>query len=501
MHRIIKNGKNQIGGPRTTSFEAAQIAVAFFMRILMWFRADLRVRDNTALYHAGRAADDGVVAVFAVCPGQWADHDWGGAKVDFVLRNLAALSETLAAKNIPLNLIRCKSFASVPAKLLKIARQCHCEALYFNREYEVNELARDRETTALFEKNGLAVRSFTDQVILDVGEIRTGLGDWYTVFAPFKRKWLATLEEQGPPNVWPAPRKQQPIEVVADEVPSSLKEFKSQVSAELWGAGESAARKRLDAFVGDAIEDYHADRDIPAIDGTSTLSPHLAAGVISPRQCLEAAVVANAGRTVSGKKGPMTWISELIWREFYRHILMGFPRISRHQPFKTKTDALPWRRDEKQFQAWCEGRTGFPIVDAAMRQLSQTGWMHNRLRMIVAMFLTKDLFIDWRWGERFFMQHLIDGDLANNNGGWQWSASTGTDAAPYFRIFNPVSQSKRYDPDGEFIRRYVPELDAVGSSDVHEPQNAALLKGDYPDPMVDRKASRERVLSAFKALR
>lgn len=470
------------------------------MRVLMWFRADLRIRDNTALYHAGRAANDGVVAVFVICSSQWADHDWGGVRVDFLLRNLESLAAELSTKNIPLKVIRCATFDSVPQELLKLARECQCEALYFNREYEINELARDRETMALFEKNGLAAKSFTDQVILDVGEIRTGSGGWYTVFTPFKRKWLANLDEQGPPNLWPTFRKQNPIDVVADEIPAKLDDFDNHCSARLWGAGESAARERLDAFVSHSIDDYQTDRDFPAINGTSTLSPYLAAGVISPRQCLEAAIEANAGRANTGKKGPTTWISELIWREFYRHILMGFPRVCRHQPFKPNTNALPWRRDEKQFHAWCEGRTGFPIVDAAMRQLVQTGWMHNRLRMITAMFLTKDLFIDWRWGERFFMRHLVDGDLANNNGGWQWSASTGTDAAPYFRIFNPVSQSKRFDPNGEFIRRYVPELDGLGLSDIHQPQNAALLKGDYPDPMVDRKASRDRVLSAFKAL-
>lgn len=467
----------------------------------MWFRADLRIRDNTALFHAGRAADEGVVAVFVICPSQWADHDWGVAKVDFVLRNLESLAAELAAKNVPLKVIRCARFDSVSQELLNLARECQCEALYFNREYEVNELVRDRETTALFERNGLTVRSFTDQVILDVGNLRTGAGGWYTVFTPFKRKWLATLEEQGPPNLWPTFRKQNPIDVVADEIPARLDGFDNHCSARLWDAGESAARRRLDAFVGHSIENYQTDRDFPAIDGTSTLSPYLAAGVISPRQCLEAAIEANAGRANTGKKGPTTWISELIWREFYRHILMGFPRVCRHQPFKPNTNALPWQRDEKQFHAWCEGRTGFPIVDAAMRQLAQTGWMHNRLRMITAMFLTKDLFIDWRWGERFFMRNLVDGDLANNNGGWQWSASTGTDAAPYFRIFNPASQGKRYDPDGEFIRRYVPELRGLDNREIHAPSAESRRDCDYPEPMVDRKAARERVLCAFKAQR
>lgn len=473
------------------------------MRVLMWFRADLRIRDNTALYHAAKAADDGVVAVFAICPKQWSAHDWGSAKVDFVLRSVAALSATLTEKNIPLKIARCESFSAVPETLLKLATQCKCDALYFNREYEVNELERDRRTTRLFEANGLTVKSFTDQVILDVSRIRTQADGWYTVFTPFKRRWLATLDEQGPPTIWRSPTRQKPTGIQPDEAANLFKSFDGQQEqrSKLWPADEREARKRLDSFIKKKIDTYDETRDYPATGGTSTLSPYLATGLISPRQCLEAAVAANGGRVGTGEKGPTVWISELIWREFYRHILIGFPRVCRNQPFKTETDRIAWRRDEEQFEAWCEGRTGFPIVDAAMRQLNQTGWMHNRLRMIAAMFLTKDLMIDWRWGERYFMQRLVDGDLANNNGGWQWSASTGTDAAPYFRIFNPISQGKRYDPGGEFIRRYVPELDALDDSDIHEPQSAPLLKGSYPDPIVDRKAARQRVMTAFKALR
>ena len=196
-----------------------------------------------------------------------------------------------------------------------------------------------------------------------------------------------------------------------------------------------------------------------------------------------------------------TWISELCWRDFYKHILLGFPHVCRHQAFKRETDKLPWSHNEANFQAWCEGRTGFPIVDAAMRQLNETGWMHNRLRMITAMFLTKDLFIDWRLGERYFMQHLIDGDLSANNGGWQWSASTGNDAAPYFRIFNPFLQSKKCDPDGEFIRRFVPELAHLDAKRIHEPHAKGVdVRLKYPKPIVDHAFARLDTLAYFKAL-
>ena len=198
--------------------------------------------------------------------------------------------------------------------------------------------------------------------------------------------------------------------------------------------------------------------------------------------------------------GFWNWISELIWREFYRHILTGFPRVCKHRPFKPETDKLPWRQEHKQFEAWCAGRTGFPLVDAGMRQLVQTGWMHNRVRMVDAMFLTKDLFIDWRWGERYFMQNLVDGDFASNNGGWQWSASTGTDAAPYFRIFNPFSQSSRYDPDGSFICCFVPELSGLRAPRIHRPHEPSSVDLDYPRPIVDRKETRQLVMHAFRRL-
>ena len=237
---------------------------------------------------------------------------------------------------------------------------------------------------------------------------------------------------------------------------------------------------------------------MPAVDGTSTLSPYLAAGVLSPRQCLRAAVEANRGRAGSGKMGVTTWISELIWREFYRHIVIGFPRVGMNRPFRLETDRLPWRYDEGQFQAWCAGRTGVPIVDAGMRQLAETGWMHNRVRMITAMFLAKDLFIDWRWGERHFMRHLVDGDFASNNGGWQWSASTGTDAAPYFRIFNPFRQSRRFDPKGDYLRRFVPELASVSAGEIHEPHRNVSLRTDYPTPIVDHANARKQAIEAFR---
>ena len=473
------------------------------MRALMWFRSDLRTGDNRALAQAARDAQRGVVAVFAICPKQWQSHDWGRPKADFVLRNVAALSEALQMRNIPLLIVRTPTFAELPRKLLALARKHACDALYFNEEYEVNERGRDEAVCVAFEQAGLAVHSFVDQVILDVGKLRTKQGGFYSVFTPFRRRWLEALEDAGGPHIAPTPRKQAELIVPPDDVSTKLPGLAGQAYADLWPAGSREARRRLSRFVENRIAEYDKNRDLAAIDGTSTLSPYLAAGVLSPRQCLQAAIEANPGRVDSGRQGIVTWIGELIWREFYRHVLIGFPRVCMSRPFQLQTEAVAWRDAPDEFATWCEGRTGFPIVDAGMRQLAATGWMHNRLRMITAMFLTKNLLIDWRCGERFFMQHLVDGDFASNNGGWQWSASTGTDAAPYFRIFNPISQSRKVDPDGVFIREYVPELADVDAPTIHEPY-AKLTDAqslDYPPPMCDLKQTRTRALQAFKAAR
>ncbi len=473
------------------------------MRPMIWFRSDLRIADNTALDEACGAAGDGVIGVLAVCPAQWRLHDWGANKVDFVLRNAAALSTALARLNIPLRIVCAARFGELPAALVALAERTGCDALYFNREYEVNELQRDDEVTRAFERSGRRVRGFDDQTIVPPGRLRTGSGGWYTVFSPFRKKWIEAVRERRGVRLRPAPTRQRVRACEPDIVPTSLPEFVGRTCSKLWPAGERAARQMLRRFIDERAGTYHVRRDLPSMDGTSTLSPWLACGAISARQCLSAALEANRNRLDSGSKGITVWINELIWREFYRHVLVGYPRVCRNQPFRPETERIRWREDEAGFRAWCEGRTGVPIVDAGMRQLAQTGWMHNRVRMITAMFLTKDLLIDWRRGERHFMQCLVDGDFANNNGGWQWSASTGTDAAPYFRMINPSKQSRRYDAEGEYIRRFVPELVGVPDEEVHGPVRGwrSGRRIDYPEPIVDHAQARDRLLAAFRRIR
>jgi deoxyribodipyrimidine photo-lyase len=464
------------------------------MRGLVWFRGDLRTVDNPALHHAARRADRGVVGVFLIARRQWDEHDWGPVKIDFILRSVAAHSAILAQLNIPLRVLEVPSFAGAPEALLTAAREHGCDELFANHEYEVNERRRDKRVAEVFTAAGLGVQFYHDQTVVPPDVLRTGKGGFYSVYTPFRRSWVAHVKERLPVALLPAPEAQAPTGIASDEVPIEY----SHVSPEIWMAGEREAQRRLNQFLGFRVGDYHVKRDLPAEEGTSALSPYLAAGVISARQCLSAAMAANGGKLDEGREGVVTWIAELVWREFYRHVLVGWPRVSMNRPFKLATERVKWRNDAGEFERWRTGQTGVPIVDAAMRQMRQMGWMHNRVRMIAAMYLTKHLLIDWRWGERHFMRSLVDGDLASNNGGWQWSASTGTDAAPYFRIFNPVSQSTKCDEHGAYIRRFCPELASLDDKAIHDPPPLLRQACGYPEMLVDLKAGRERALAAFK---
>ena len=432
-------------------------------------------------------------------PQQWLQHDDAPVKVDFWMRNLASLSGKLAKLNIPLLIETKKTFEDSAKAIVRLAKKHECSTVYWNREYEVNESARDRSTEKILSKAGVTVQQFHDRVIVPPEEIETKDGRFYSVYTPYRKVWDTKFVDRL--DVLAKPRKQKPIDVAADPVPEKVAGFNfNGVRSDLWQEGENQASRRLQAFA-QHINAYGTDRDVPSVNGTSLLSPYLAAGVISPSQCVTAVLAACQNKLVK-ESGPGVWVSEITWRDFYAHVMVGFPRVSMNQPFKSKTLGVPWRSDADDLAAWKSGMTGYPIVDAGMRQLNQTGWMHNRLRMVTAMFLTKNLLIDWRLGERYFMQNLVDGDLAANNGGWQWSASTGTDAVPYFRIFNPFSQSKRFDPDGKFIKRFCPELESVPARQLHNVDKfvAAASGLDYPRYIVDYKEGRERALAAFKSL-
>ncbi|WAM43884.1 deoxyribodipyrimidine photo-lyase [Edwardsiella piscicida] len=465
---------------------------------VVWLRSDLRMTDNRALHAACADARARVVALYVATPRQWLAQEMAPRQAQFIWQNLSALQEALGQRQIPLYCLSVDDYAAQARTVREVCLRERADALFANRQYELNERRRDDALAAALP---FPCHFFDDALLLAPGAVLTGAGAMFKVFTPFKRAFLRGLASADL-RVLPAPSPRQPI--AAAPTPVARVDYPdAAVDSALFPAGETAAQARLAQFCHGALATYAARRDFPAQAGTSQLSPYLTLGVLSPRQCL-AALQAQALASPSPSSGAEAWLNELIWREFYRHLLVAWPDLCRHRPFIPWTARLRWRDDPAGLQRWQQGMTGFPLVDAAMRQLNRCGWMHNRLRMLTASFLVKDLLIDWRLGERYFLRQLIDGDLAANNGGWQWAASTGSDAAPYFRIFNPRVQGQRYDPQGQFIRRWLPELREVPDSDIHHPQRWALRQRrvlDYPDPLVDHARARQDTLLAFARAR
>ncbi len=463
-------------------------------RQLVWFRNDLRVSDNPALFNA-RENSGVIIAIYIATPRQWLQHDDAAVKIDFWRRNLDSLRATLTQLNISLYYFQVETYQQIPSLMASICQQWQITRLHFNQQYGVNEQSRDQQVIDVCQQIGVQAQSYHDQLLLPAKSIRTKAGEPFKVFTPFAKQARQQLPESF--NLLPTPAKQQFTELARLPEQLELNELSwppvTTAIQELWPAGEVAATNRLIHFCEQRIEDYQQNRDLPAVAGTSQLSPYLASGVISIKQCWLATT-----HYCERSDGVIVWQNELLWREFYKQLLIDYPQLSKHQPWKPQTDHIKWRTNDAELRAWQQGETGFPIIDAAMRQLLQCGWMHNRLRMITATFLSKHLLIDWRLGERWFMQHLIDGDLAANNGGWQWCASTGTDAVPYFRLFNPITQSRKCDPKGAFIRHYLPELSELSDKEIHFP--AKNRPDTYPLPMIDLVAARQRVLAEFKGL-
>lgn len=472
------------------------------MRGMLWLREDLRVNDNSALYHAAENCSDGLLAVYIIDVAMWKKHGLAAARINFHLTGLQELAKDLSKLNISLLCLSVEDSAAIPAVLLQICQSHQLQALFYNRQYEVNEQRRDQAVERHLKQHGIVSYSYDDQCILSPKTVLTQSGEYFKVFTPFKRSWLQCMTEKSVPGLLPKIKARRNLTLASSDIPSLITSFNADIDSLLWPAGEQEAQLRLQKFIDKSITSYDKWRDFPGHDGTSKLSPYLTAGMISPRQCLHAALEKNNQEFTAGNQGVATWISELIWRDFYKHILFACPRVSMNLPYKLSTEKLKWRHDPELLLAWQEGKTGYPLIDAAMRQLRQTGWMHNRLRMVVAMFFTKNLFLDWRLGESYFMSQLIDGDLAANNGGWQWCASTGVDAVPYFRVFNPVRQSERFDPQGMFIRQFCPELNRLDNKTIHDPSHrgANLVKLNYPAAVVDLEKTRKFAIEAYKKL-
>tara|TARA_B110000211_G_scaffold164653_1_gene185862 strand:- start:718 stop:2112 length:1395 start_codon:yes stop_codon:yes gene_type:complete len=463
------------------------------MNTLFWFRRDLRLFSNEALI---QALNDGAKhAIFFVCEKQWQQHNTAPIQIDLLKRRVKYLQQQLADYGITLHVISAPYFSDCESKLIEFCQSNNVKHIVANTEYELNEVNRDKAILAKCDDVGVTFTLYEGDLIAPAGSVKNQSSEMYKVFTPFKRAWLKQYQDiHFSLPTWPLEKSS--VDVKAEPL------LKSDDSSEKWPVDDETLSKIVNDFIADKLTSYDDNRDIPSIKGTSGLSPYLALGIVSTKQLLINIQQQYPDILTTSKSKTFTWINELVWREFYRHLISEFPKLSRGDNFNEKYNAVKWRKNEDDFNAWCEGRTGYPLVDAAMLQLKQTGWMHNRLRMVVASFLTKHLLIDWREGEKYFMQHLIDGDLASNNGGWQWAASTGCDAQPYFRIFNPITQSERFDPTGKFIRKYLPELKNVPDKQVHFPHTYIASVGKtkvcYWPAIVDHKAARERALAAFK---
>ena len=466
------------------------------MKSLMWFRNDLRMDDNPALREACKSSDE-VHAVYIYSQNQNQKHNEANCKTEFFIENLKALERELSNINIPLNIINSEGFKDNPEAVCNYAQKHLLNKVFWNNQFGVDENERDESVQNYLKSKNIEFENFDEQVVFAPGTILTGEGKPYSVFTPFKRRWIENFNLDLLDIEFEYTKKN------TTKIKSNIHEFDfkfkkyNQVNMSLWPAGEAEALSRLTTYLDKNIFRYAQDRNDPITDGTSRLSAYLASGIISPKRCILEALKINNFELDAGEKGIVKWIDEIVWREFYKNIMYSFPRVSKGQPFQDYTKKIEWRFDEKEFTAWKEGKTGFPIIDSAIIQMLSEGWMHNRLRMVVAMFFTKNMLHDWRLGEAFFMQNLIDGDFASNNGGWQWSSSTGTDAAPYFRIFNPLTQSKNFDSEGLFIKKHIKELKNVDKKEIHDPSADTRESQNYPKQILDLKQSRLRAIDAF----
>jgi deoxyribodipyrimidine photo-lyase len=481
---------------------------------LMWFRRDLRAEDNAALYHALKVCRQ-VWCVFVFDTDILDGLPRADRRVEFIRESLVELDERLrtlgrdnGVEGVGLIVLHAAAVQAIPA----LAQKLGAQAVFANHDDEPAALARDARVFGDLAHAGILLHSHKDHVVFERREVLTQAGHAFGVFTPYKNAWLKALTpfhfRAYPVATYAATLAGVPVEY-ARAVPSLTDiGFDTTNLAQLaMSPGASGAHQLFEDFV-ERIERYDEARNFPAVKGPSYLSAHLRFGTISIRQVASVAYQMH----LQGIAGASTWLSELVWRDFYHQVLANFPHVV-DKAFKPEYDAIKFEHGKharEQFAAWCEGRTGYPLIDAAMAQINQTGYMHNRLRMVVASFLVKDLGIHWQWGERYFAEHLIDFDLAANNGGWQWASSSGCDAQPWFRIFNPVTQSEKFDPQGKFIRRYLPQLAGLPDAVIHAPWTAndielaaagVVLGETYPHPIVDHAEARERTLLRYAVVK
>jgi deoxyribodipyrimidine photo-lyase len=477
---------------------------------LVWFRRDLRLDDNPAL--AAAAARGPVVPLFIWAPDEERPWEPGAASRWWLHHSLTRFAEALAAKGVPLLIRRGPSLAT----LRSVAEEFAVTHVAWNRCYEPAIVARDTAIKKAIADDGLEAESFNGGLLYEPVRVKTKQGNPYQVFTPF---WKSLLAGDEPDTPRPPPKaivaatpvgRQRPPSLSVDDLGLLPTIDWDGTMRKTWTPGEAGGAKALSHFLQAGLHDYGHERDRPDHEGTSRLSPHLHFGEVSPRRAWHAAREAAGGKPVAELTGsPEVFLREIGWREFASHLLFHFPHTA-DAPLREQYARFPWVRDPVGLRAWERWQTGFPVVDAGMRQLWQTGWMHNRVRMIVASFLVKDLRISWHAGAKWFWDTLVDADLAANTLGWQWAAGCGADAAPYFRIFNPTSQGKKFDPEGSYVRQYVPELAKLPASVIHQPEvvaasqlaTAGITIGDtYPEPIVDHAQARKDALAALATLK
>lgn len=460
--------------------------------ILFWHRRDLRLSDNVGLA-AAREQSQKVVGVFCLDPNILQRDDVAPARVTYMIGSLQSLQSAYTKAGSQLLILKAE-----PAKaLFALASALNAKAVFWNLDIEPYSKERDRSVIDALQTSGIEVKTFWDQLLHAPEEIRSGTGEPYTVYTPFWRNWSNRPKAKPVSSLENAVGLTQTEQETAHQagaiaLPSANDLGFVWMNPLLLKPGETAAQEQLETFCREAIASYQEQRNFPATSGTSHLSAALKFGVLGIRTAWDATVaVMENSRSDETQDNIRTWRQELAWREFYQHVMYFFPELA-DGPYRKPFKDFPWNNNPDHFQAWCDGKTGYPIVDAAMRQLNELGWMHNRCRMIVASFLTKDLVINWQWGEKYFMQRLYDGDLSANNGGWQWSASSGMDPKP-LRIFNPASQAQKFDPDAEYIREWLPELRSLETEELitGKISNDERDRRNYPLTIVDHKIQQQ----------
>ncbi|QCI22162.1 deoxyribodipyrimidine photo-lyase [Buchnera aphidicola] len=468
---------------------------------LIWFRNDLRLHDNMALHEACKFNTDQVIALFISTPKQWFHYCISEKKISFIYHHIISLKQELLNLNIILHHHESTDFSTSIQYLIYFCEKHKINNLFYNYQYEIDERNRDYLTKKILSEKGISVKGFHSNILVPHQYIKNEKNETFKVYSFFKKKIINNLYKSIPKCI-PIPLKRIPNKNCFSN-DFSFKDLTCNFNKNIFPIGENEAINKLKKFLSNKIENYLLKRNFPFLNSTSMLSPYLSLGIISSRYCLMMLLKRKRDLPLDIIFN-CSWFNQILWREFYYHLLIGFPNLSKHESLVKWEKNINWSSNKKHFQNWKEGNTGYPIVDAGMRQLNKLGWMHNRLRMITSSFLVKNLLINWRKGEKYFISHLIDGDLALNNGGWQWSASTGCDAVPYIRIFNPYNQSKNFDPSGDFIRKFIPELKMVPNNYIHQPYEWSKknkYKLNYPDPIINYNDSRKESLIMFNKAR